>query len=388
MKNICILHFPRIADFHGYSIDNLDPRPYFKNRQSPWGKVILGRHLLQAKYIDQMYREKDPAYMRFLDDFIAKFENAHVIIAASNNPVHPEVLYRDLKGPVKIAGFTDDPQATYIRGIPYQWAFDGAFYISPSYNDEFLFKDALARWGCDYSYWWPLVWPRMSGGTESGLWPLQEAREAADKKGDGFFSQRDIDLIYVGNYYDPKVDRLVELNKRFGSRLHIHGRWRLSGYRGAMRWALGKAPLWRRVSPLSDAERAQLYFRARIGINMHLSGTPMETGNMRMYEVAAHGAMLLCDKGGRNAHEFIFEPDKEAVFYDSVADMMEKIEYYLQHEEEREKIARAGFERVHRDYDGETNFRKFLDWACSVPHKRSLSRASAGYDPAFKNVQV
>ena len=105
---------------------------------------------------------------------------------------------------------------------------------------------------------------------------------------------------------------------------------------------------------------------------MHLSETPMETGNMRMYEVPAHGMMLLCDKAGLNAHEQIFKRDKEAVFYDSIEDAIEKIEYYLQHDEERERIARAGFARVHRDYDWELGLKNFLDWASGLPKKRQV----------------
>ena len=92
---------------------------------------------------------------------------------------------------------------------------------------------------------------------------------------------------------------------------------------------------------------------------------------MRMYEVPAHGMMLLCDKAGMDAHERIFAPDKEAVYYDSSEDAIAKIEYYLKHDGEREKIARAGFARVHCDYDGETNMKKFLDWAISLPKKMS-----------------
>ena len=45
-----------------------------------------------------------------------------------------------------------------------------------------------------------------------------------------------------------------------------------------------------------DAERRALYLRAKIGINMHLSNQPSETGNVRMYEVPAHVAMPLSDK--------------------------------------------------------------------------------------------
>lgn len=97
---------------------------------------------------------------------------------------------------------------------------------------------------------------------------------------------------------------------------------------------------------------------------------------LRMYEVPAHGAMLLCDKAGRDAHESIFSPGTEAIYYDSVPDAIEKAEYFLTHESERLRIAQRGFQRVSTDYDWELNLRRLLDWAMSV-RKRSRIHADA-----------
>ncbi len=370
MKKVCIFHFPRMESFHGYSIDSLDPTQYFLGADSWWRRRLLLRKLSEAKFIDQMYRDRHPAYMRFVRDFVDKFRDAELIVLATYNPVHPEVLYNELEKPIKVLGFIDEPNSTYLRGIPYLWAFDGAFYISPSFNENILFKDALKRWGCEQNYWFAQVPPKSQAQGQSGFWPLLTPRAEALRRGDRFFQDRDLDLIYVGNQYGPKVDRLVRLRKEFGSRFTIHGRWLLAGYGGATRWLMGNPTLWTRVRSISDQERAGLYFRTKIGFNMHLSRRPMETGNMRMYEVPAHGMMLLCDRAGLNAHEQIFEPDKEAVFYDSVEDAIEKIKYYLEHNEERERIARAGFARVHRDYDGESNLKNFLDWASGLRKKK------------------
>jgi hypothetical protein len=361
-----------MENFHGYSIDSLDPIHYFPGAASWWRRRLLLHKLCEAKFIDQMYRDRDPSYMRFVGDFVDKFRDADLIVLATYNPVHPEALYNELEKPIKVLGFIDEPNSTYMRGIPYLWAFDGAFYISPSFNENMLFKDALKRWGCEQSYWFAQVPPKSQAPDQSGFWPLLTPRAEALRRGERFFQDRDLDLIYVGNQYGPKVDRLVRLRKEFGSRFRIHGRWPLAGYSGATRWLMGKPILWSRVRSISDQERTGLYFRTKIGFNMHLSGRPAETGNMRMYEVPAHGMMLLCDKAGLNAHEQIFEPDKEAVFYDSIEDAIEKIKYYLERDEERERIARAGFARVHRDYDGESNLKNFLDWASGLRKKKGL----------------
>jgi hypothetical protein len=364
MKKVCIFNFPRMENFHGYSIDSLDPAPYFQGSFRH-----LASTLVEAKAIDQVYRDRNPAYMRFLRDFVEKFRDADLVVIGSYNPIHPEVLARDLPKPIKVLCFGDDPFSTYVRGIPYLWAFDGAFHISPSYNDQLLFPDALARWGCDQTFWWPWVVPRSNPQTPGGFWPLVAPREEAKKHGEMFFSDRDVDVIYVGAAYPSKMDRLAKLRKHLGSRIRIHGRWPYRGYVGLVRAIKGKPILPMRITGISDAERTSLYYRTKIGINMHLSDRPSETGNMRTYEVPAHGMMLLCDKAGANAHEKIFSSGKEAVFYDSTDDAIEKIEYYLKNDQARLAIARAGFERVHRDYDGETNMKRFLDWAIALPKK-------------------
>jgi len=74
-------------------------------------------------------------------DFIDRFRDFDLIVM-SNNFIHPELLVHELKRPIKILGFFDDPHSTYMRGIQYLWAFDGAFYISPSYNERSLFHEA------------------------------------------------------------------------------------------------------------------------------------------------------------------------------------------------------------------------------------------------------
>ncbi len=366
MKKVCIFGFPRMENFHEYSIDSLDPAPYFPSVD----RQALFQKLSEAKSLDQMYREKDSAYMRFLGDFVDKFRDADLFVAYIYNPIHPEVLLKELSKTIKILGFIDDPFSTYVRGVPYLWVFDGAFHISPGYSDQYLFQDALARWGCEQSCWWPLVIPRLDGQSEGNIWPLVPPRAEAQRRGDAFFRERDLDLIYVGAPYSSKMDKLARLRKRFGPRMRIHGRWPYAGYVGMLRRLRGKAAMWTRVTGISDEERTSLYYRTKIGVNMHLSDRPAETGNMRMYEVPAHGMMLLCDKAGMNAHERIFVPGKEAIYYDSTDDAIAKIEYYLNHNEERESIARAGFARAHRDYDGETNMKRFLDWAMGLPKKR------------------
>jgi hypothetical protein len=358
LKRVCLFKFPTIADFHGYRIETFDPLVYFP-KGSRWSLSDLiawglngydQRRALTAgaSGVDRLYRERNPHYMRMLSDFIDRFRNFDLIVMSTYNFIHPEVLTRELRTPIKVLGFIDDPLSTYLRGIPYLWAFDGAFFISPGYIDDQPFQEALGRWGAKPAMWWPLV-----------PYPYSQP-ERADA---AFFRNRDVDVVYVGNTNASKLERLILLKRHFGDRIRIHGRWPFKGYHGFMRGLLGKRMYPHRVTSLTQEQRTQLYWRSKIGFNMHVSGHPYETGNVRMYEVPAHGMLMVCDKGAANSHAAVFEPDIEAVYYDGMREAIDLIEYYLIHADERIQIARAGYERYWKDYEWEANMKKFLDWA-------------------------
>jgi hypothetical protein len=359
---VFLFNTPKIEmDLHGYHIESFDPMCYFDNLSHFSTRDFISngmdgyskhRALIRAEGIDRLYRDRDPCYMRMVKDFLDRFQDFDLVVMGNYNFIHPEILFHELKKPIKVLGFIDDPYSTYIRGVPYLWAFDGAFYISPAYNEKAFFHEKLSEWGVVNSYWWPLVQPSN----------LPERTEE-------FFQNRVQNITYVGNPTMTKVDRLIDLKNHFDSQFRVHGKWRARGYYGLLRGLLGMPIYWGKVDPISNKARESLYFDTKIGFNMHVSDRPTETGNMRMYETPAHGMLQICDKAAKNAHELIFIPDKEAIFYDDIPDAIDKIEYYLDHDNERIEIARAGYERVRQDYQWEDSILKFLDWAVSLPKK-------------------
>ena len=68
----------------------------------------------------------------------------------------------------------------------------------------------------------------------------------------------------------------------------------------------------------------------------------------RHFEIPACGGFML------TAHaddlESYFKPGEEAVFYENNDDYIDKIRYYLEHDSEREKIAKAGYDRTVREH--------------------------------------
>lgn len=80
--------------------------------------------------------------------------------------------------------------------------------------------------------------------------------------------------------------------------------------------------------------------------------TPQIKG--RTFEYAACRAFQLTNYDKRIGN--FFRAGEEIVFYHGREDLAEKIEYYLEHEQEREKIAEAGYRRALQDHTWEKRF--------------------------------
>lgn len=80
-------------------------------------------------------------------------------------------------------------------------------------------------------------------------------------------------------------------------------------------------------------------------INLNMTSRTIETGiPQRVFDILVCGGFCLTNYQKEIAD--FFEDGKEIVMYSSMEDLLMKAEYYLEHEEERKEIARAGYEKV------------------------------------------
>lgn len=104
---------------------------------------------------------------------------------------------------------------------------------------------------------------------------------------------------------------------------------------------------------ITEYEARSIYHRSLININLHSSPFPGELGkgdfvNPRTFELAGMGCFQLTDI--RKLMTLHFDPAEEIIALSSWEDMTKAVEYFLDHEEEREDIAKRAQTRVLREH--------------------------------------
>jgi glycosyltransferase involved in cell wall biosynthesis len=335
-----------ISDGINFQISNFD-LTFVQMKELPFIN-----NFFKAEDLDNLFQNKNKKYIDFLDNFYRKFKDFDIIICDQINPFHPEWLYNKFPRTIKIYGMIDDPACTYHRTLSELWAFNGVFYVSPGYNEMYTMKELLEAYNSNISTFF-LPHARYNNLTNDHIDIVNRS-----------FENRSADVLYVGAYYESKIDRLIYLKKKLGKRLNVYGYWPYNGYRGILRVLQFKVPFSQRVNSISEQQKFDLFLQHKICFNMNWN-EKRETGNMRMYQAPFYGMLLLCDTSAKNQHEIIFNSN-EAVYYDGIEDAIEKIEFYLKNDNERIRIAKNGFQRAVKDYNKDKIWIDFLNWAISI----------------------
>lgn len=120
---------------------------------------------------------------------------------------------------------------------------------------------------------------------------------------------------------------------------------------------LGNVEVRLPVRPGEDA--TTVFMGSKINLNISLKG--IEGGTIqRIMDVMGAGGFMLTNYCVETAE--LFEEDKEIVMYKTPEELFEKVEYYLQHDKEREQIAKAGCAKVIECYTYEKKLKHLLDW--------------------------
>ncbi len=97
-----------------------------------------------------------------------------------------------------------------------------------------------------------------------------------------------------------------------------------------------------------------------MGIALHfLRHENRDEQDSRTFEIPACGVFMLAERSPK--HEELFLENREAVFFSSREELIEKVRYYLQHPEQAKEIAQAGLQRcLTSGYDHHSRMKSML----------------------------
>lgn len=171
-------------------------------------------------------------------------------------------------------------------------------------------------------------------------------------------SKFEADVVFVGHYEDDQRLEYLEEIARQGIRLRLFG----PGYD----WdpVIRKSPVLNGLMPV-QLVWGEDYNRALCGAKIALcffSKLNRDTYTRRCFEIPATGTLMLSEYS--DDLSTLYKEGVEADFFQSRDEMLEKIRYYLTHEDERIRVARSGQLRVmHDQHDVASRMAQVIKWA-------------------------
>ena len=125
-------------------------------------------------------------------------------------------------------------------------------------------------------------------------------------------------------------------------------------------------------------DMARAYSESRIVFNRSLRNDI----NMRVFEALACGSLLVTNDLRENGQEELFRDGVHLATYHDAQELLDKIAFYLRHDDLRERIAAAGRVAVLADHTYEHRMRTVLETVERLPTRRACA---AGVKPAVKS---
>ena len=109
-------------------------------------------------------------------------------------------------------------------------------------------------------------------------------------------------------------------------------------------------------------EKSKAFIAAKVVLN-NIHPAVIDGVNKRLFEICGIGGFQITSQ--RDAVEELFEVGKEIVTYNNLEDLKQKLDYYISHDEEREKIRDAGYKRALKEHTYEHRLKSILLTALS-----------------------
>jgi Glycosyl transferases group 1 len=289
--------------------------------------------------LDRLWRKRDPTLLKFYEVLGRAIEDCDVFIHFNGVLVHPEFL--EQFNQLKIYHCADDPDASEVVSRPVAASYDICAISNPSCIETYK------SWGCKNTFFWPLgSFSYLGQADYDTLLPAN--------------GERDVPLIFIGSKFGSTnlryIGKYLKLFKKKRFMETIEKTFpELVAYGGG--WPRGR---------LADELIRTLYRKSRVGFNVHNSLGPI---NGRLFDLAAFGVCQICDNKSRLS--MVFEEGKEIIGFEKLAECIDLIRYYLEHEDEAEAIGVAGRQRFLKDYTESAIWIRFFENINRIIHEHA-----------------
>jgi spore maturation protein CgeB len=343
----------------GYSFEHCNFFDFFERS---------GHEVLHFDFMDLMRTYgKEKMNRRLLDT--AKAERPDLMFTVLfTDELDPEIIRQisDLPDVTTVNWFCDDHWRfdNYSRfWTPhFDWAVTTAKSAVPRYADLQLRNVIKSQWGCNHLLYRKLDLPARYDVTFVGQ-PHGNRREMVRA-----LKENGIDVHCFGFGWDGGRISQEEMIQVFNqSRINLNfsnaSVKSANGRTGAV--AAGLDWVARTLDHVPFGGAVKKVGREILNVSERTSSTTTSTASGasapyadqikgRNFEVPGCGGFLLTSSADDLGA--YYDLDKEIVCFDGIADLTEKIKYYLAHEDERNAIALRGYERTLRDHTYERRF--------------------------------
>ncbi len=158
------------------------------------------------------------------------------------------------------------------------------------------------------------------------------------------------DVGFIGAWEKERCDSILFLAKN-GIKVKVFGDGKWKDYKNVPNLTLCPAVFSADYSKALQAFKISLCFLRKMNFDQQTS---------RTMEIPGCGGFMMAER--TDEHRALFAEDKEAVFFSSDEELLEKCKYYLSHDEERKQIAAAGHQRcITSGYSNEIGIRNMLE---------------------------
>ena len=314
---------------------------------------------LLQKYLDSSKKMEESALITQLTELLSetlwldvvKFK-PHIVLFVAQSPFTDKLMTAlNDAGIVSMYWFVEDfRRLTYWKSVCN--SFDYFFMIQKGEFEEVLQKSCGSIWG-----WFPV-----------GAEPRTHKKVNMSPEEKEFYGS---DISFMGAAYPNRVSFFKQFKlpplKSGEKYLKLWGTGWTESELSDYNIPLGE-------QRISIEQSNMIYQATKININLHSSNSGIfdingDFVNPRTFEIAACGGFQLVDD--RAAVRELFEEDVDIVFFSSAEEAVDKASFYLKNERLREKISRAGQEKVLKYHTYENRLKNMIDVA--IKHSPKLT---------------